>query len=52
MPHMSPIMWSLILILSLILVLTLTSMVYFNFHVLSPSSTKKDKEILKVNWKW
>nr|YP_009123710.1 ATP synthase F0 subunit 8 [Lepas anserifera]AJN90584.1 ATP synthase F0 subunit 8 [Lepas anserifera] len=52
MPHMAPIMWTLILMMSVSLVVVMASMVFFSYTMSSPSIKSKDLEVMKVNWKW
>nr|YP_010142224.1 ATP synthase F0 subunit 8 [Chthamalus malayensis]QQK92482.1 ATP synthase F0 subunit 8 [Chthamalus malayensis] len=52
MPHMSPIMWALIMIMTFSCLLILLSMIYFNNSPNVPDSSKFTKEILKKKWLW
>nr|YP_010490464.1 ATP synthase F0 subunit 8 [Octolasmis warwickii]YP_010701556.1 ATP synthase F0 subunit 8 [Conchoderma hunteri]UWM12950.1 ATP synthase F0 subunit 8 [Octolasmis warwickii]WCJ53104.1 ATP synthase F0 subunit 8 [Conchoderma hunteri] len=52
MPHMSPILWSMILILSITMIMLMMSMIYFNFHNESPILDKVFKDIKDQKWEW
>nr|ACN91112.1 ATP synthase F0 subunit 8 [Pollicipes pollicipes] len=52
MPHMSPILWSMILVFTFLSIIVLLSMMYFNNQPLTPASSKTIKEIQSSNWLW
>nr|YP_009676396.1 ATP synthase F0 subunit 8 [Chthamalus challengeri]QDE13328.1 ATP synthase F0 subunit 8 [Chthamalus challengeri] len=52
MPHMSPIMWAFIMIMTFSCLLILLSMIYFNNSPLIPDSDKMFKESLSKKWLW
>nr|YP_010490438.1 ATP synthase F0 subunit 8 [Gibbosaverruca weijiai]UWM12924.1 ATP synthase F0 subunit 8 [Gibbosaverruca weijiai] len=52
MPHMSPILWTFIMIMSLFMILLMMNMIYFNISLYSPKILKLKKELTLLNWKW
>nr|YP_009459962.1 ATP synthase F0 subunit 8 [Eochionelasmus ohtai]AUT77224.1 ATP synthase F0 subunit 8 [Eochionelasmus ohtai] len=52
MPHMSPIMWSVIMIMSFLLIILLLTMIYFNICLEAPSTEKKGQETPINKWAW
>nr|YP_026017.1 ATP synthase F0 subunit 8 [Pollicipes polymerus]AAS00858.1 ATP synthase F0 subunit 8 [Pollicipes polymerus] len=52
MPHMSPMLWALILILTFTSIMVLMSMLYFSTQPLVPASEKLSKEFYSTNWMW
>nr|YP_008758255.1 ATP synthase F0 subunit 8 [Notochthamalus scabrosus]AGX31629.1 ATP synthase F0 subunit 8 [Notochthamalus scabrosus] len=52
MPHMAPIMWAAIMIMTFSLMIILMSMIYFNSNPLTPESEKVLKESLDNKWMW
>nr|QLM02024.1 ATP synthase subunit 8 [Capitulum mitella]QYF07878.1 ATP synthase F0 subunit 8 [Capitulum mitella]UZN44113.1 ATP synthase F0 subunit 8 [Capitulum mitella] len=52
MPHMAPIMWAFIMIITFVLILIMTSMLFFNNSPLTPSSLPVSKESSKMIWSW
>nr|YP_009227709.1 ATP synthase F0 subunit 8 [Tetraclita serrata]AHX97879.1 ATP synthase F0 subunit 8 [Tetraclita serrata] len=52
MPHMSPIMWALIMFMTFSLMLVLLSMIYFGNSPLTPDSQKEHKEKISSTWMW
>nr|QNV11975.1 ATP synthase F0 subunit 8 [Formica polyctena]QNV11987.1 ATP synthase F0 subunit 8 [Formica rufa] len=55
MPHMMPMMWTLTLILSMIILFFTLSMIYFLFMPYPPSSTLNSlplKKYMKIKWIW
>nr|YP_009473481.1 ATP synthase F0 subunit 8 [Tetraclita rufotincta]AVI57965.1 ATP synthase F0 subunit 8 [Tetraclita rufotincta] len=52
MPHMSPIMWALIMVMTFSLMLVLLSMMYFGNSPTSPESQKEHQSKISSNWLW
>nr|YP_010022223.1 ATP synthase F0 subunit 8 [Fistulobalanus albicostatus]QOL12326.1 ATP synthase F0 subunit 8 [Fistulobalanus albicostatus] len=52
MPHMAPIMWALIMLMTFSMILILLSMVYFSASPLTPKSEKTSKKMFFFNWLW
>nr|YP_009128941.1 ATP synthase F0 subunit 8 [Chthamalus antennatus]AJT48115.1 ATP synthase F0 subunit 8 [Chthamalus antennatus] len=52
MPHMSPIMWSVIMLMTFSCILILLSMIYFNNSPIIPESSKLEKDSNSKNWMW
>nr|YP_009340959.1 ATP synthase F0 subunit 8 [Epopella plicata]AIT51826.1 ATP synthase F0 subunit 8 [Epopella plicata] len=52
MPHMSPIMWALIMFMTFSLMLILLSMIYFGNSPSTPESLKEFKKNFSANWMW
>nr|AII19564.1 ATP synthase F0 subunit 8 [Octomeris sp. BKKC-2014] len=52
MPHMSPIMWAMIMIMTFSLMIILLSMIYFNSTPITPDSKKLMKESVMNKWLW
>nr|YP_009471511.1 ATP synthase F0 subunit 8 [Tesseropora rosea]AVH80308.1 ATP synthase F0 subunit 8 [Tesseropora rosea] len=52
MPHMSPIMWALIMFMTFSLLLVLLSMIYFGNSPLTPSYKKEYKKNFYTIWLW
>nr|YP_009227917.1 ATP synthase F0 subunit 8 [Tetraclitella divisa]AII19590.1 ATP synthase F0 subunit 8 [Tetraclitella divisa] len=52
MPHMSPIMWSLIMMMTFILLMTLLSMTYFSSTPNIPELKKKHMKKIYSLWLW
>nr|YP_009227878.1 ATP synthase F0 subunit 8 [Armatobalanus allium]AII19525.1 ATP synthase F0 subunit 8 [Armatobalanus allium] len=52
MPHMSPIMWALIMFLSFSMIIILLTMIYFSSSPITPESQKASKKIFSSNWMW
>nr|AZQ05992.1 ATP synthase F0 subunit 8 [Catomerus polymerus] len=52
MPHMSPIMWAMIMFMSFSLMLILMALIFFNSSPLIPDSEKTFKESFSSKWLW
>nr|YP_009716211.1 ATP synthase F0 subunit 8 [Vulcanolepas fijiensis]QGL53228.1 ATP synthase F0 subunit 8 [Vulcanolepas fijiensis] len=52
MPHMAPIMWALIMLMNLLLILILTSIIYFNTLTSAPKFISTSKILTKNTWMW
>nr|YP_009471697.1 ATP synthase F0 subunit 8 [Altiverruca navicula]AVI15459.1 ATP synthase F0 subunit 8 [Altiverruca navicula] len=52
MPHMSPIMWTLIMIMTFLMIILTMTMIYFNITLHSPFTFKVKKDLKFFNWKW
>nr|YP_009537171.1 ATP synthase F0 subunit 8 [Semibalanus balanoides]AYJ83651.1 ATP synthase F0 subunit 8 [Semibalanus balanoides]AYJ83664.1 ATP synthase F0 subunit 8 [Semibalanus balanoides]AYJ83677.1 ATP synthase F0 subunit 8 [Semibalanus balanoides]QNS22929.1 ATP synthase F0 subunit 8 [Semibalanus balanoides] len=52
MPHMAPIMWALIMLMTFSMILILLSMIYFTSSPLTPDSQKVSKKIYSSSWAW
>nr|WNV63770.1 ATP synthase F0 subunit 8 [Vulcanolepas fijiensis] len=52
MPHMAPIMWALIMLMNFLLILILTSIIYFNNLTLAPKFISTSKIPTKIHWMW
>nr|YP_010990672.1 ATP synthase F0 subunit 8 [Pitambara triremiprocta]WOW99116.1 ATP synthase F0 subunit 8 [Pitambara triremiprocta] len=50
MPQTSPIMWSMLLILSVMLIIQMNSMIMFDTE--KKKKKKKKNKLNKINWKW
>nr|YP_009501895.1 ATP synthase F0 subunit 8 [Euphyllura phillyreae]AWU48899.1 ATP synthase F0 subunit 8 [Euphyllura phillyreae] len=50
MPQMSPMPWILLLIMSLIILMLVTSMIYFNLDMNLYSLKKKSTKLLNLKW--
>ncbi|YP_009047705.1 ATP synthase F0 subunit 8 (mitochondrion) [Amphibalanus amphitrite] len=52
MPHMSPIFWALIMVMTFSMILILLSMIYFSNSPSTPDSSKITKSSVSFNWMW
>nr|YP_010274408.1 ATP synthase F0 subunit 8 [Pochazia guttifera]UJT96852.1 ATP synthase F0 subunit 8 [Pochazia guttifera] len=51
MPQMSPIMWTMIMMLTSIMMIQMKSMLYFEFKK-KKKSKDNEKKSKSMNWKW
>nr|YP_010490399.1 ATP synthase F0 subunit 8 [Ashinkailepas seepiophila]UWM12885.1 ATP synthase F0 subunit 8 [Ashinkailepas seepiophila] len=52
MPHMAPIMWTMIMLMNFLLILTMTSIIYFNTWTMAPKFKMSEKMMMKITWAW
>nr|YP_009024519.1 ATP synthase F0 subunit 8 [Nobia grandis]AHB38945.1 ATP synthase F0 subunit 8 [Nobia grandis] len=52
MPHMSPILWALIMFMTFSMIMILLAMIYFSNSPVTPESKKISKENFSSNWMW